>query len=355
MQSDQEFVDQDSLDENMDGQEPVFTVQEPSGNKDTEAQEQLLELEDMEPSFDEILDIEEEEELDSEQDGQEDQNEQTGLEEDQDDEHEEEDQLDFEDEQVQSQEYENPSLVEQLEQVKNSLELKRILQFLGISELKDLNLEEFIQKLQEFIFSQDEESQLNLKSQLETLKAKNRVLEVDLEDKGNRIERLNYESNKEISKLKKDLKEFSDKNNELNQLISVEISKNKQKDLELRSTRDTMNSQVEIISKLEGEKRELFALNVKKQEELEVLKENLDNFSGQINSLRQELSMASHELTDVQSSDAKMRSELSMCEQQIGQLKRNNEWLNQELQKTTQEFNDYRRSRVLYFIAKLQG
>ena len=83
--------------------------------------------------------------------------------------------------------------------------------------------------------------------------------------------------------------------------------------------------------------------------------EQLDTLHGQVNSLRQELSMASHELTGVQSSDAKIRSELAMCEQQMGQLKRNNVWLNDELQKTTKEFNEYRREKVHFRFLSIQN
>ena len=57
----------------------------------------------------------------------------------------------------------------------------------------------------------------------------------------------------------------------------------------------------------------------------------METLQHQISSLRQELNMASHELTGVQSSDAKLRSELAIYEQQLGQTKRNNDWLNEEL------------------------
>ncbi len=120
-----------------------------------------------------------------------------------------------------------------------------------------------------------------------------------------------------------------------------------QKDLDLKTVRDSVSLSQSTLKTLEAEKRDLFALNVKKQDEVTQLLEQLETSQAQVNSLRQELSMASHELTDVQSSDAKLRSEMAMAEQQLSQIKRNNTWLNEELQRNSKEFNDYRREKVV--------
>jgi chromosome segregation ATPase len=174
----------------------------------------------------------------------------------------------------------------------------------------------------------------------------NRKLKLELQDAENQISRLEYKTKTEIQNLKTEIDKLTKENTDLKENYRENSVNSSKKVEELSQIRHTMNSQVLVIQKLESEKRDLFSLNVKKQEEIENLKENLQDLQDLNNSTRQELLEASHELSNVSSSDAKMRSELSMCEQQIGQLKRNNEWLNQELQRTTQEFNDYRRSRV---------
>ena len=158
--------------------------------------------------------------------------------------------------------------------------MEKVLKLLGIpsnqmGSLKDLStsnntFRQFIQKLNTFLYPDNEsnESLGSLKAKIESLKAEKVVFEAEMEQKAHQFESQHLNLSREFTQLESELVKVNEQNSEFNLKLKQQSVKLEQKESEAKGFKDVLATQKQLMQQLESEKRELFTMNVKKQEEL---------------------------------------------------------------------------------------